>query len=234
VERRVFYLIFLSVMSVLWLVWVGLSWWALLREKRRPLELTGVPDGDPRTKNDYVMVMGRQAEKEGFRRIGTFVDSDPKWRQGVFSMLLRPDGLTLLRIHHSALIKKVVLISALTSDVWVVTVSANGDPDSSGLSEEELVYTSKDLARALARHAERIAGREEEIIPWSPEEIAQDLMARDRKKIEMLVADGRARVHDETTGAWLYTFAGAKVQRALIQKFFKEMIEQGKRKEKKK
>jgi hypothetical protein len=224
----VYTLIFSGAMGMLWLAWVGLNWWMLLREKRRPLELTALGEEDPRTKNKYVMTIGRQAEQAGFRRIGTFVDSDPKWRQGVFSVLLQPDGRTLLRIHHSAMIQRIVLTSAMTSDVWVANASSITDPDATGLSEEEVVYANLELEPVLARHTARIAEREAEIIPWSPEEIASDLMARDRRRIGKLVSAGRARVRDAMTGQWSFTLAGAKTQRELSKKFFRETMEQAK------
>ena len=223
-SRRVGIPIVICVVAVLWVTWVVLAWSVMLLEKRRPLRLTSIEPDDPRMGDIYMQKMRQEAEAAGFVMIGTYVDSYRGWLKGAITIMLSGDGVTMLRILHAKTLHKLALASALTNDVWVVTMSIVGDPDCSGLSDEEAVPTSKSLAPVLEHHLKRLVNREHEVIPWNPEEMVKDLEERDRHKVGRLLELGAVRVRDQMTGRWSYTIKGAAAQRRAMNRFWKQAM----------
>lgn len=218
-------LIWFGTLAVLWLLWVAVSWSVLLREKRRPLTLAPMLPDHAFVNDSYIAKMRKEAESAGFVALGMYVDPDSGWMRGTIVPLVSADGEMLLLIIRGKLLRKIALKTSMTDGVWVVTMSAIGDPDCTGLSAEEGVPTSTTLAPVLARHRGRLIGRDEEIIPWNPEEVIQDLIERDRVKTQRLLETGMARIRDAMTGRWSYTLKGTARQRAALKMNFTKSMD---------
>lgn len=217
-------LIFCAAVAALWMIFVVTMWCFLLFEKRSPLTLVPMPADHMFASDAYIAKMRKEAEGAGLVSLGTYVDPGSGWIQGTMDLWLSADGLTLLTIVRGRALRKIALRSAMTDDVWLVTMSTVADPDCTGLSAEEGMPTITTFAPVLARHRERIAGREEEIIPWNPEEVVDDLVERDRRRAQRLIETGMARVRDGMTGRWSYTVKGAARQRAAMKAIFRKTM----------
>ena len=130
-------LIFCAVAATVWVAFVMAMWCFLLMEKRSPLTLEPMPAGHLFASDAYITKMRKEAEGAGFVSLGTYVDPGSGWIQGTMDLWLSADGLTLLTIVRGRALRKIAMRSAMTDDVWVVTMLTVGDPDCTGLSAEE-------------------------------------------------------------------------------------------------
>src|SRR6266581_5780635 len=128
-----------AVLAGLFAIYLGLIFFAALFEKQRLRLLTPI---EGRTLATGVELMA-EAERHGFRKIGTFSDGDKGFREGIMTFMLSEDGSELLWIMHPKLARRHQIVTRLADRTWVVTSSVKAMNDLSGLRREEMLPEAK-------------------------------------------------------------------------------------------
>jgi hypothetical protein len=156
-----------------------------------------------------------EAERHGFRTLGTFSDGDKGFREGICSFLILDNGTVLLWILHSKLAGRHQLVSRVADGAWIITSSITASNDLSGLRREEILPDAA-IGTMLHAHRRRIAELGEAIVPFLPERAVEDWIAHARDRVDVMLQRGLARYRnkrpnggEENVLAWSYTWRGA-------------------------
>ena len=158
-----------------------------------------------------------EAERHGFRDIGTFSDGDKGFREGIVTFMRSADGVELLWIVRSKLARRHHIYTRLADGTWLVTSSVVGANDLSGLRREEMLPDAA-LGAMLHYHRGRVAAMGEAVSPFQAEHVVDDWAAHARSRVETMVQSGLARYRSpglaggdpaENATVWSYSLRGA-------------------------
>ncbi|MDB5321527.1 MAG: hypothetical protein JWN40_3158 [Phycisphaerales bacterium] len=185
-----------AVLVGLFALYLGLIFFAALFEKQR-LRLLAPVEG--RTLATGVELIA-EAERHGFRKVGTFSDGDKGFREGIVSFLLSENGAELLWIMHPKLARRHQIVTRLADRTWVVTSSVKAMNDLSGLRREEMLPDAS-LGTMLHYHRRRVADMRGTVVPFQPGRVVDDWVAHARDRVEIMVQRGLMRYRDSGPAA---------------------------------
>jgi hypothetical protein len=202
-----------AVIGGLFACYLGLLFFVALFEKQRIRLLTRVEGRTLPTGAELVA----EAERHGFRNVGTFSDGDKGFREGIVTFMLSPDGVELLWIMHSKLARRHQIITRLADGTWVVTSSVKATTDLSGLRREECLPDAA-LGPMLHYHRTRVAATDQAVAPFQADRVIEDWVAHARTRAEAMIHCGLGRYRNpglaggdpaENAMVWSYTLRGA-------------------------
>jgi hypothetical protein len=151
------------------------------------------------------------AQQLGFAHYGTFHHGKGGIYRVRYDFWISPDRLTLMLVGGgkiAALPADAVWLSTPLSDGrYLVTTDWSGDPDLSGLIDQE-IQTDVGLVFIADRHRHRVQRSTIAAVPFAEEPLGQYLQMR-KRQIERMVERGDARWLDSQESAWKHTLKGA-------------------------
>jgi hypothetical protein len=211
-QSHVFWWI-VAIVGGLFACYLGLIFFAALFEKQHVRLLTRVEGRTLPTGAEPVA----EAERHGFRNLGSFSDGDKGFREGIMTFMLSADGVELLWIMHSKLARRHQILTRLADGTWLVTSSIKTTNDLSGLRREEVLPEAV-LGAMLHYHRSRVAATEQAVLPFEANNVAEDWVAHARSRVEAMARSGLARYRSPglaggepaaNVTVWSYTLRGA-------------------------
>lgn len=150
-----------------------------------------------------------EAADLGYADLGIFVHEGSFKIKWVVSLLLSPDRRVLLLITHFPTgDRKHAFITILRDGRTIRTYDVSGVVDQTGSQETEM-FPSGTMAERERYHRERIADREDELVPWEPTAVPRGMEMLEHARVSKLIAMGLARWRDEEQRIYTYTIRGA-------------------------
>jgi hypothetical protein len=198
----------LGVFLLLFVIFPLAIFFVALFERRKikplvPIESSRKPT-PIREEQDFIAA----SQADGFALLGNFSDGDPGKREGIYTLLLSPDGETLLLLRHRRA-ARIMLISQFEGSRWLITCNVSGARDIVGLEDEQM-YPKATFQVLRSFHAERLAQRGEVPIRFAPDSAVADIASHWREQAMQAVNLGFARtIASGVSERWVFTAAGA-------------------------
>lgn len=180
---------------------------ALLEKRRiRPLKPTSGAAAAKITEESQQIV--RDAIARGFSSMGTFSDGDAGIKEGIVTLLLSSDRVTLMKRSHTRLNRRCILMTRFANDRWYVTAEVSGTSDLSDLDSNEMLPRAS-FAGLLLYHRQRVLASGQPPIPFEPGSVVDDLHRHELLRHQLMESAGLARRVRAGENVWVFTARGA-------------------------
>lgn len=152
-----------------------------------------------------------EALSAGFIAIGAFKYHESRLVSMRVWLMIPEDGRELVLVTSKPRALGYRIYSRLESGVWLTSGEVVGKTDLTGLVRAAS-HPGKPLASVLQHHRRRadsahLAG--DPVVPFTPERLLDDLLAFDRKKVEITLAMGLGQWVNPEQTQWRHTLRGA-------------------------
>ncbi len=190
-----------------------------LLEKQPLREYRPSDSGPPPSQSPYFAAMNGQAQNQGLRLCGYFVQAQRSSTYGAyFAFWLTEDNQTLVRIAGVKIagiaLKKTIISSWSQDGFGIETTDDFGGTDIGGSADRKVVVNG-DLLELLQVHSERLKSFGRPLRSFSEDSVLAEQEATDELKVNRLIDLGYAKFVDPQKSIWRYTLKGA------IQNYFK-------------
>ncbi|MEM0914436.1 MAG: hypothetical protein AAGB29_08355 [Planctomycetota bacterium] len=144
----------------------------------------------------------------GMLFLGVYRDGESNILKTEMSIYLSPDGRVMAMLPRHAYTLGYRVYSEFADGRLLVSGQVTGNGSVSGLRDQAMLPDCS-VRQVLRFHLDRLSNYSQEAVPFSPETITDDLLARDRQEAEASVQQGLARWVDARQTIWVMTLAGA-------------------------